>query len=573
MYSFKYKKIRYINFLSTGNQYTEIDLIKSPMTLIYGRNGSGKSTILDAFCFCLYGRPFRRVKKEKLINSVNGAGARVEIEGESYGREYKIVRGLKPNIFEIWQDGVLLNQSAAVKDQQEYLTRNILHMDMKACAQLVTLGSASYVQFMQLKPDVRREVIEDLLDIKVFSGMASALKTKISDNRERFISNDKDIVRLREVISLHEKNALILREDLDIKLAGLDTTIAEYTTAIAVLKLGIEDIDKQVDSIRVEMDKKYPSIGKKNELGKLKAALEVKLKHAIDHRDFFQSEDNCPTCSQSILDDVKDDKTTEYSMLIDKHKETMYKLDAAIISCDADIAEYESLALTNSKLLRERVQLLEKQSMYTTRIKDMQQEISMLELRGSSVLISDEDLNKLREELATCEEKAKSISDEKELFEIASVILRDSGIKAKIVKQYIPIINALVNKYLAAMDFFVKFELNENFEEKIYSRHRDEFEYDSFSEGEKCRINIALLLAWRNIAKMKNSVNSNLLIMDEIFDGAADFTGMDSIMELLSNLGEDVNVFIISPKGDAMVDKFKATIQMEKHGNFSRIAA
>lgn len=565
-----FHKVRWKNFLSTGNAFTEIRLDERMTTLVIGENGAGKSTVLDALCFGLYGKPFRKIKKDQLINSVNQREAVVEIEFSTREHMYKIVRGIKPNKFEIYEDGRLLDQDAAARDYQESLEKNILKLSMKSFCQIVILGSTSFVPFMQLATHIRREVIEDLLDIGVFSTMAVLLKERVATNKEQYKLNAKDIDNNENGIAIQEK----LREDLQKQKSD---KVDEYHNRIEAARkkmLSYEaeaaDLEDTINSLLEEVTDKDTVTNRIQKILNLESNLEKKKSNAKKTIKFYHDNDECPTCTQKIDDSTKHKKIGEKESVISEVESALEKIQGELQSTEARLSEISAVQrrINDSQHLLRDVQ---------TGIKSSQKEIALWtkeieDANAGTKSFSDEIINDLiRQKEILLANKAELLK-QYEMFDLATIILRDSGIKSRIIKQYVPVINTLVNKYLAAMDFFVKFELNENFEEKILSRHRDDFTYASFSEGEKMRIDLALLFTWRAIARMKNSANTNLLVLDEVFDASLDNNGCDEFLKLISSL-EDTNVFVISHKGDVLLDKFQATIRFAKQKNFSRIAA
>ena len=563
-----FKKVRWKNFLSTGNAFTEVELDRNQNTLVVGTNGAGKSTILDALCFGLYGKPFRKIKKDQLVNSINGRDVEVEIEFNVAGSSYLIRRGIKPTVFEIHRDGQMMDQLAASRDQQEMLERTILRMNMKSFTQIVILGSSSFVPFMQLPTSTRREVIEDLLDIRVFSTMSSLLKDRVSANKSELVIADKEVSSVEDMIRIQKS-----RDDHDEKIKA--DTIEKLEDSIKFLQ---DRIDTQSNSIEelmakitnetsdmVDISLLRERMAKLNELEK---SLGQKRTKALKMVAFYSENDNCPTCSQTIGEALKTEK-------IASKQSTITEVDQALEKLSSNI-DTLSISINDTKLKVDRIEKLNRSIVdINTEIAADNREIKTLQRQIADLLkpriITDQDtLDDLRLRLKAANDRKIEHMKQKELLEVATVILRDSGIKSRIIKQYIPIINSLVNKYLAMMDFFVKFELDESFEEKLLSRHRDDFTYDSFSEGEKMRIDLALLFTWRAIAKMKNSASTNLLLLDEVFDASLDTNGCDDFLKLLQSI-DNTNTFIISHKGDVLQDKFKDIIRFEKYKNFSRI--
>ena len=564
-----FRKVRWKNFLSTGNVFTEVALDKNQNTLVIGSNGAGKSTILDALCFGLYGKPFRKVKKDQLINSINGRDTVVEIEFEVSGESYLVRRGIKPAVFEIYKSDKMMDQLAASRDQQEMLERTILRMNMKSFTQIVILGSSSFVPFMQLPTSVRREVIEDLLDIRVFSTMSSLLKDRVSANKSELTLVDREISSIEEMIRIQKS-----RDEYD-EQVKIDT-IERIQTNIETLHQRIETLNAMIDALQAKIDLEKVDLidevmlrEKMTKLRELEKTLSQKRSKALKMIEFYETNDSCPTCSQTIGEALKIEK-------INSKKTTAGEVEQALDKLSGNITSLGETLLT-AKTQNEKIQSLNKQIAHVNtdiaadnrEIRTLQRQIA--DLMKPRPVVDTDGIEDLRLKLKATNERRIEHMTQKELLEVATVILRDSGIKSRIIKQYIPIINSLVNKYLAMMDFFVKFELDESFEERLLSRHRDDFTYDSFSEGEKMRIDLALLFTWRAIAKMKNSASTNLLLLDEVFDASLDNNGCDDFMKLLQSI-DNTNTFIISHKGEVLQDKFKDIIRFEKHKNFSRIA-
>jgi DNA repair exonuclease SbcCD ATPase subunit len=563
-----FTKVRWKNFLSTGNAFTEIQLDKNDTTLIVGENGAGKSTMLDALCFGLYGKPFRKVKKDQLINSVNGRDVVVEIEFSTHDHSYLIRRGIKPAIFEIHQDGYLLDQDAAARDYQEMLEKNVLKLSMKSFTQIVILGSSSFVPFMQLTTNVRREVIEDLLDIRVFSSMALLLKDRVATNRQSYTLNENDISNVLSNIKLQEK----LREDLaQEKSEKIDEYLARIEEARKTLvrdEAEAATMEAEIDEFLEQIDDKETVSARIQKILNLESNLEKKKANARKTIKFYHDNDECPTCTQTIDSAIKCEKIDEKEKVVSEVDEALQTLQGSLGEAELRLSEITGV----QREISSRQHLLRD---IHSAIKTSQKEISLWEheiesAKQKTAGFNEDailDLRKQHDEFLT---RKTEMLEEREMYDLATVILRDSGIKSRIIKQYVPVINKLVNKYLAAMDFFVKFELNESFEEKILSRHRDDFTYDSFSEGEKMRIDLSLLFTWRSIARMKNSASTNLLILDEVFDASLDANGCDEFLKIIHDL-EGSNIFVISHKGDVLHDKFQNVLRFTKQKNFSRI--
>ena len=551
-----FENIRWKNLLSTGNQFIEIQLDKNPTTLIIGDNGSGKSTVLDALTFGLFGKPFRKINKPQLVNSINDGSLLVETEFSIGSKSYKVRRGIRKNIFEIYIDGKLLNQDAKSLDQQEYLEKTILKLNYKSFTQIVLLGSSSFVPFMQLKATDRRAIIEDLLDIQIFSVMNALLKIKVSENKEESLSNDV----AKELSSGKIDTTVELINDLK----------KTKTDQIQKNQSDIELNESEIKKLNDTTEKLLDSISNDNttkELSKLQSfqqGIERNILKAEDEIEFYEKNDTCSTCNQDLSDEHKTNMISEQHGKMHAGKSALISLFRKIEDAKSKLDKVTKIQLTISQQQNQTQAI----SQY---INKLRQQITEIENREDDVDEKTKKLKELKEELKICNEKQEQLSFKKQLYETANVLLKDSGIKTRIVKQYLPIMNKLINKYLASMDFFVSFTLDEKFIEKIKSRHRDEFTYDSFSEGEKMRIDLALLFTWRTIAKMKNSVNTNLLLLDEVFDSSLDANGTEEFLKIINKLTGKQNVFIISHKSDLLCDKFNNTIKFEKHKNFSRI--
>lgn len=565
-----FKKIKYKNFISSGNYFTEILLNKSQNTLIVGSNGAGKSTILDAMCFVLFGKPFRNINKPALVNSINGKDCLVELEFDIGSKQYKIVRGIKPNVFEIYMNGNLMNQSAAIKDYQEHLEKNILKLNYKSFTQIVILGSASFVPFMQLSASDRRAIIEDLLDIQIFSSMNNVLKDKIASNKESYSETKHKIEFAKQSFDLQNEHIEKMKRNNEDEILKYQTEIETNTDKIKESIDACTRITNRITEIQTEISDKDQVNKKIKSLNQLESQIETNMKKLKKDITFFENSDECPTCRQSIQLDFKNNQ--------------LVSLNAKVKKCDHGLTELEvKLKEEQQKLdfINEKIELIQelqvKLATYNTSINEMNKyvmkmnsQIDTLRNEKQNLDESTEKLNAIKNELKQLVDKQKELIDEKTYLDAASLLLKDTGIKTRIVKQYLPIINKLVNKYLASLDFFVNFNLDESFKETIKSRHRDEFTYASFSEGEKQRIDMALMLTWRAVAKLKNSTNTNLLILDEVFDSSLDANGTEYLMNILHML-DDVNLFVISHKGDILQDKFRSVIRFEKHNNFSRI--
>ena len=566
-----FKKVRWKNFLSTGNNFTEIDLTKHKSTLIVGTNGSGKSTILDAISFALYNKPFRKINKPQLVNSINGKDLHVELEFIVGNNFYKIVRGIKPSKFEIYKNDTLLNQDADSKDYQEVIEKQIIKMNHRTFSQVVVLGSSTYVPFMQLAAAARREVIEDLLDIQVFTTMNTLLKSKLADNQDNLKQAKYDSDLIDEKINIQKSYIDSLKKDVQNKvdennlkieetqtaISGIETTISEKNTTIETkLKdtAGLDKLQKRMEKSVLLKEKANDKIAKLSK--------EIK---------FFHDNDDCPTCKQGIPHEFKNQAICDKIQQASEIQENLTLLEADYSNTIAEISKINGIQKEIQTIQQEVTKLSADISSKKKIIEYLQNEIDKLESNTTNVDAEKEKLKELQKQKAEAEDKKQKLLEDYEILQAASALLKDGGIKTRILRQYMPIINKLINKYLAAMDFFVQFEIDEQFNETIKSRFRDEFSYNSFSEGEKMRINLAVLFTWRAIAKMRNSAATNLLIMDEVFDSSLDSNGTDEFLKIIQTLTSDTNTFIISHKTDQLFDKFHNVIKFEKTKNFSRI--
>jgi DNA repair exonuclease SbcCD ATPase subunit len=567
----RFTKIRWKNFLSTGGQFTEIDFESSPSTLIVGENGAGKSTILDAICFVLFNKPFRNINKPQLMNTINGKNLIVEVEFSIGKKDYKIVRGMKPGVFEIYCDGDILNQDAAAKDYQKYLEEAILKLNYKSFTQIVILGSASFTPFMQLSLGNRREIIEDILDIQVFSVMNSVLKDKSSDLKSRITDIETVIEIGKNKVKLQQQYIATLESDKQKKVEDVQKRILESNAEISQLNAGMLEQQEKEKSCKSSISDADERRNKRTEMGALLRKLSERITTQETSIQFYHDNDVCPTCSQNLDEHLK-------GSAIELHTHKREEVQSAIESLTSQLENIETrlneIDAVEKKISEHKSNIIT----YSSKIIAAQNYIQKLQadLAGNTndtANIEDETgkLKTLAKEVVAAAGEKSKLSEDKHYLDIAAILLKDTGIKTKIIRQYLPVINKLVNKYLTAMDFFVHFELDESFNEVIKSRHRDEFSYASFSEGEKQRIDLALLFTWRTIAKMKNSASTNLLLLDEVFDSSLDANGTDYVMNLLNTIGDDTNVFVISHKGDQLIDKFKSVIKFQKYQNFSRI--
>jgi DNA repair exonuclease SbcCD ATPase subunit len=566
----RFTKLRWKNFLSTGNVFTEIDLVRSPSTVIIGENGAGKSTILDALCFVLFGKPFRSINKPQLVNSINNKDCLCEIEFTIGNAEYLVRRGMKPNIFEILKNGTELPQPGNSKDFQDILEETILKLNYKSFTQIVVLGNASFTPFMQLSAKDRREIIEDLLDIQIFSSMNVLLKDRIAKNKQDSTDLSYNLNLIDEKITMQKEYLKKLKDDLDNQIQSIKSEIAEYEVLMENNLKSIDELDATINLKMNILDSKEKIETKHNKV--LDLIQKLQDKHAKAHKrvSFFEKNDNCPTCEQIIDLQIKAEKISKTQELITKTKDAVASLQKEYEETQEQLSKFMTIQKEITTLQAQLQKLQTENTTYHKQIRVLDAKIQKMR-EGEDVVVDDK-LDTLTAEKKILQEKKEELSKEKEIYEYAALLLKDGGIKSKIIRQYIPIMNKLINKYLAALDFFVEFQLDEEFNEVIRSRFRDEFSYASFSEGEKMRIDLALLFTWRAIAKIKNSANTNLLILDEVFDASLDTAGCEEFLKLIHEIGAETNVFVISHKGDALIDKFRSLIRFEKIKNFSRIA-
>ena len=567
-----FESIRWKNFLSTGDQWTEIDFCESPSTLIVGSNGAGKSTMLDALCFALFNKPFRKINRGQLVNSINEKGLKVEVCFSIGKDEYRVFRGAKPNLFEVYKNNKMVDQDAAAKDTQKYLEQSVLKLNYKSFTQVVILGSSTFVPFMQLGASVRREVIEDLLDIQIFSNMNSLLKDRVRSaqnqsndcghmlrlTKEKVESQQKLLDSLKEVNhnrqeekrNRYNKNSKIIEE--------VKSNHIKLKDEILVLEEEVGDVEVQRKFVR--------------KLRQGQADKKSELKLIANNLKFFKSHDQCPTCTQSISTSFKNNQV---DTLTGSGTTIATEIEAFTQDITEAVSVINKIEETSAKLYEVRSDATA-QEREIVRLEKENLEISkqILELQQSTPNIDQEKetLQGYLAEYKTTEKDCAEVSQKLDEFQVVSSLLKDSGIKSQIIKKYVPIFNQLINKYLSSMEFFVNFTLDEEFNEVIKSRFRDEFSYASFSEGEKQKIDLALLFTWREVARMKNSVATNLLILDEVFDSSLDSSGTGELLQILKSLGNGTNVFVISHKGDILVDKFLRTLKFEKVNDFSKMS-
>ena len=563
-----FKKIRWKNFLSTGNTFTEVDICKNKTNLIVGENGAGKSTILDALTFSLFGKPFRKINKPMLVNSINEKDCLTEIEFSIGKNDYKVIRGIKPNVFEVYCNDQLWNQESTTVDQQKNLEQNILKMNYKSFTQIVVLGSSTFVPFMRLPVVQRREIIEDILDIQIFSTMNVVLKDKIRENRDELKEFDYQLDLLNEKIQL-QKNYLV---DLDKKnkadIVKKEEKIIDLVNSENSQYLLIEKTNKDIENIKAQITEYSSSSNKLKKLNTFLIKLSSKLKTCQKEHEFFEKNHVCPTCTQDISDQLRTDKLTSGKNKIDEMSIGYNDILSAIGEEETRFTKWNELSeeITNSNNIISQANF--KVNQLRKSIGEVDIEIKDLETEGvdkKEAYVKLENLVGDKKELNFQLSESKK---DKDVLSVASQLLKDNGIKTRIIRKYLPTMNKLINQYLQGMEFYVNFSLDENFEETIKSRYRDQFSYASFSEGEKARIDIALLLTWRSIAKLKNSVDTNLLILDEIFDGSLDQQGGSDLGWILRNFDDSVSIYVISHK-EQINDKYDRTLNVEKVKNYS----
>ena len=564
-----FKKVRWKNFLSTGNYFLEVELDRNPSTLIVGENGSGKSTVLDALCFVLFNKPFRTISKSQLINSINLSGTVVELEFHIQKNKFKIIRGIKPNIFEIYCNGKMLNQEASNNDYQKILEQQILKLNYRSFTQVVILGSSTFIPFMQLKTRDRREVVEDILDIKIFSLMNFLLKHKVKEVSEELKSIEYEFSLTKDKINLQQKYIEDIKKNKEKIVTEKQIEVNDSQKLIEQQNKDIIKLQESIKPMEDELKDKDAILQTVKEFNKMEAKLSNRVDENERQRKFFSENDECPTCTQTIEKDLKETKIKEKTNRILELKEGIAKLEQQLLEKENRLSE---LNLVSTSIRTKEVEIAKSNASISQLKKFIEHANNQLqEYKKASILEEDSiKLVRLNERLKLNEEQITKLREDKFYVDVARNLLMDTGIKTKIINQYLPIMNKLINGYLTSMDFYVNFTLDNEFKETIKSRHRDEFSYSSFSEGEKMRIDLALLFTWRAVAKMKNSTNTNLLILDEIFDSSLDTTGTDDFLKILGTFANQ-NVFVISHKGDTMFDKFRNIIRFEKQRNFSKL--
>lgn len=568
----KFKSVSWQNFLSTGNETTVVQLDRSPTTLIVGANGSGKSTLLDALSFALFGKPHRDINKPQLVNTINNKNCVVEIEFDVGVHGFKIIRGIKPSRFEIYQNGNMINQSSMARDYQKFLEQNILKLNHKSFHQIVVLGSSSFIPFMQLPGGHRRDVIEDLLDINIFSKMNGILKERGGRIREDLKDINYNLDLLKEKITLQKKYIRDIAQMNDDQIKSKRETMVSFQLEISDMQESNNLFSNTIEELQRGLaDRLKLAHDKRQSLMQYQSAFQHQMNTVVKDAKFYENNDQCPTCTQDIDVDIKTEKLSASQSRAKELQEGMEKANDQAVLIDTTLEELNAITekVRNST------------AVITTNNRDiarLQSQINGLETEITGLSAREGDLGQANSDLEvhsssrdTLSDKKLTMLDERSYIDAAAEMLKDGGIKTKVVKEYLPVMNKLINNYLQVLDFFVAFDLDENFTETIRSRHRDTFNYASFSEGEKQRIDLSLLFTWRQIARMKNSTSTNLLVLDETFDSSLDHDGVDNLMKILGTLEDDSNVFVISHKGDLLDGKFRSKIEFTKEHNFSKI--
>lgn len=567
-----FKSVRYKNFLSTGDNWTEIYLDKSQHTLVVGQNGSGKSTMLDAISYGLFGKSHRNIKKAQLVNSINNKGMAVEVAFSIGNKGYKVVRGIKPVKFEIYVDGTMINQNSHNKEYQKTLEQNILKLNHKTFHQVVVLGSSSFIPFMQLSALNRREVIEDLLDIGVFSKMNMILKEKNAVLKENLNSVYHQIAMNETKVDSQKKyirDVSKLNHDVQKqKEEFIEETTKEINKLIVENSSNQSEAERVTEEISPLLQQQQENL---NKLNGYETGFNTKIKTLVKDAKFYENNDECPTCTQKIDPNLREEKLSQAKKQAEELQSAQQELKTERESVNEKIVEFQSKMERVQTLMSDVNSNVRTMATYNANIKKTQEEISSLSDNHSDMSEANDEYDNLMKAQHELVGKRSTMNDQSAYNTVISEMLKDSGIKTKVIKQYLPVINQMVNQYLSILDFYVHFDLDEKFEETIRSRHRDSFSYDSFSEGEKQRIDLALLFTWRQVAKMKNSISTNLLILDETFDSSLDESGIDNLLKIIHTLGEGTNVFIISHKGEILEGKFAAKIEFAKVKNFSQI--
>ena len=565
-----FKTISWKNFLSTGNTAIKVNLDEAPTTLVIGKNGSGKSTLLDALCFVLFNRPFRIIKKDQIVNSINDGDCEVEVTFQVGTKFYKVVRGIKPNKFEIYEGDTMINQDASNVDYQKYLEQNIMKLNYRSFIQVVLLGSSSYEPFMKMKPRYRRDVVEEILDIKVFTQMDLILRSQQSDLAKKVLEVRHSCDLIDKSYALTSEHYKSLKNRAGEAEGRSRSKIEQNQEADRQYRLDLQKINEEIIKHQAKIENKQKVNKKITELNKLEAKIENNLVNHKKTLNFFEENDTCPVCTQSIPKELKNAKVKEEENTITKLENGLKELMSEIVNVETELSDMDAV----SKKIQDLNVEVAKINTSLESIKKYSDELS------NELLLSDEDntedletkLEKLKVDLELAKKDLEKVEEEKKYVDVIREILSDRGARANIIKKYLPIMNLLINKYLQDMDFFISFILDEEFNETVKSRNRDKFIYNSFSEGEKMRIDLALLFTWRSIAKLKNSTNTNLLILDEIFDSSLDGQGTEDFFKIVRTMPKE-NIFIISHKGDILFDKFTNIVKFQKEHNFTQLEA
>jgi len=568
----RFKTIKWKNFLSTGNNWTQINFENSATTLIIGTNGAGKSTVLDALTFVLFNKPFRKINKPQLVNSTNEKDCRVEIDFNVGTREYRVVRGIKPAVFEIYVDGKMMNQDAAAADQQKYLENNILKLNYKSFTQIVILGSSTFVPFMQLPAAGRREVIEDILDIRIFSAMNAVVKDKIRQNREEVKVLDLKKDNLADKVDMQKEFIRHLEEEAQQEIERKKNKIDTLNLDIDTLCKNVLSLRKSENVQRANLESLSFDTTKVRKLGNLRGKISQKVSTLTKELKFFEDNTVCPTCTQSIEDEFRLNKITDAQNKEKELAQGLQDLETAIKEEEEREGQWIALSKEVSKLSNDISQNNTRISGLQRQVGDLGNEIQRITDQLQNRNTEHEKLNQLQEQLNTTYDELVQTKEDVSYKDFIYSLLKDGGVKTKIIKKYLPLINRQVNRYLQMMDFYINFNLDEEFNEKVQSPIHEDFSYASFSEGEKMRIDLALLFTWREVAAFKNSTNTNLLIMDEVFDSSLDGFGTDEFLKIIRYVIKDANIFVISHK-DGLQDKFQSVIQFEKVKGFSRMVS
>ena len=565
-----FKTISWKNFLSTGNTAIKVNLDEAPTTLVIGKNGSGKSTLLDALCFVLFNIPFRIIKKDQIVNSINDGDCEVEVTFQVGTKFYKVVRGIKPNKFEIYEGDTMINQDASNVDYQKYLEQNIMKLNYRSFIQVVLLGSSSYEPFMKMKPRYRRDVVEEILDIKVFTQMDLILRSQQSDLAKKVLEVRHSCDLIDKSYALTSEHYKSLKNRAGEAEGRSRSKIEQNQEADRQYRLDLQKINEEIIKHQAKIENKQKVNKKITELNKLEAKIENNLVNHKKTLNFFEENDTCPVCTQSIPKELKNAKVKEEENTITKLENGLKELMSEIVNVETELSDMDAV----SKKIQDLNVEVAKINTSLESIKKYSDELS------NELLLSDEDntedletkLEKLKVDLELAKKDLEKVEEEKKYVDVIREILSDRGARANIIKKYLPIMNQLINKYLQDMDFFISFILDEEFNETVKSRNRDKFIYNSFSEGEKMRIDLALLFTWRSIAKLKNSTNTNLLILDEIFDSSLDGQGTEDFFKIVRTMPKE-NIFIISHKGDILFDKFTNIVKFQKEHNFTQLEA